>query len=256
MENEATPLIPTFPLPSTVTRARGTVSETQALILLRGLAARFETNVPRLHWSKKQGGTYFPGLERIDFGPNSYRGVDVLLHEFAHHLQKIEKYKALAPEGQVLERWSYRFQERIPFYRKSIHGPDFFAALEDVATFAYGDHRHYSWHREYRSIAKKYRRRYGATTYEQNEHARDDALRRRYPIRTWDFGTVAAAPRKNVAAALDAKAAKARAWNVLVHAIRDAGGRIPLKGKGWTDEIRKQARGRGLSHLIPTGGNR
>lgn len=155
-----------FPLPSTVTRDRGSVSKAQAEQILDELTARFGTSRPNLHWSKTRGGTYYLGREEIHFGPNSYRGVDVLLHEFSHHLQKIKKYTELAPQGTIVERWSYACGEKVQSYRRSIHGPDFFLALFDVASVAYGNFHHYSWDQEYSSIAKKYARRYGRTTTE------------------------------------------------------------------------------------------
>jgi len=236
-----------LPLPSTVTRERGTVSKADALDIIDELTARFETRRPKLEWRNVRGGTYFVNGEAISFGPNSYRGVDVLLHEFAHHLQKTEKYKALAPEGYVVERWDYRWGERVQSYRRSIHGPDFFAALLDVAAFAYSDHHHYSWDWEYKAIAKKYQRQFGETT--------GQALRRQerrvpmVPFRTWDFGTVAAVAAPNG----DGRAAKHAAWARLRKAIVKAGGTLPPKGRGTNDALRTTATFLGLNHLIPNG---
>jgi len=249
-----------FPLASTVTRERGTVSKAQALSLLANLTSHFGTSLPRLKWSNTRGGTYYVGGETIAFGPNSYRGVDVLLHEFAHHLQKTEKYAALSTGGTVSRKWNRFYGEFVEVYRRSIHGKDFIAALEDVVRFAYGDLAHYSWDREYRSIAKQYRRRYGATTSQKNQVTRQDprpVIRRPYSITLGDriLGqiAVAAAPRKNVAAALDAKAAKARRWTALVKEIERLDGTIPPKGTGWTAAVKDEARRLGIADMIPGG---
>jgi hypothetical protein len=145
-----------FPLAPDTDRNRGATDFVTASKALKELAAAFGTDTPTLRASRGKGASYVPARKSIRWGRRSYRGIDALLHEFAHHLQKEPRFAAMKPRGRVTTTWYGRTKEA-----RSIHGPDFFAALLEVATFAYGDHKHFTWANEYRSIAAKYKRQYG-----------------------------------------------------------------------------------------------
>jgi hypothetical protein len=147
-----------FPLSPNINRARGSTDTVTASLALKELAAHFGVDVPKLRISRGRGACYVPSRKTIRWGRNSFRGIDALLHEFAHHMQKEPQYTEMKPEGRTLRPSWYSGKAR---KARSIHGPDFFAALLAVATFAYGSAKHFSWANEYKSIASKYKRTYG-----------------------------------------------------------------------------------------------
>lgn len=210
-----------FPLPSSTSRERGSTDMMTGHQAVKELAAHFRTEVPRLSRSRSRGACYIPIRKTIKWGMRSSRGIDSLLHEFAHHLQREPQYAELKPEGRAL-RPNYWSGE--PRKARSIHGPDFFAALLAVTTFAYGNAKHFSWANEYKSIAAKFKRQYGESF---DVTARHDITRVPSPIRIvlgagFSFearaaaapvaAPIAAAPMPKKASTSAQRAAGNRAW--------------------------------------------
>jgi len=171
-----------FPLSPNIDRSRIPTDFSMSRGAIKELAAHFGVDVPRLIRSRGKGASYVPSRKTIRLAARSFRGIDSLLHEFAHHLQDTPQYACLRPEGRALRPSWY---SGAPRKARSIHGPDFFAALLAVSTFAYGSAKHYSWANEYKAIAAKYKREYGES---HNIYGASDITRN--PVRVPTPGSI------------------------------------------------------------------
>lgn len=93
----------------------------------------------KLEWQIKgnraKNGRYEYGSQTIFAGPHTWRGLDCLLHEIAHHVQRM------------------RFGATLRHSYKSHHGREFQIALVLVVKTWYGNLESYSWNTEYKRLA-------------------------------------------------------------------------------------------------------
>jgi hypothetical protein len=95
------------------------------------LAEEFKIPRPRIRWhGRTLRGRACWTTNTIYLGPNCWRGMDSVLHEFAHILH----YRTTGERG--------------------CHREGFVYALKKTAHAWYGDHTKYSWQTEYRSLRK------------------------------------------------------------------------------------------------------
>jgi len=100
------------------------------------LAAEFKIRKPSIVFTRSSTGSYSPGLHRIKIGMKAWRGIDLVLHEFAHALTDNR-------HGRI----------RRTSYGKTIwHGPEFARCLVSVIDAWHGDQTKYSWSTEYKSL--------------------------------------------------------------------------------------------------------
>jgi len=240
-----------FPLSPDQSRERGSADFGMAHAAIEELTAHFQVKQPGLKRSRTRGGSYTPSRQLIKWGAESFRGIDSLLHEFAHHLQKEARFAAVKPEGRKrITRWGTVRETR------SIHGQDFYNALMDVATFAYGDPKHFTWANEYRALAAKYKRETGQTGFNCAPTRR---LQTPAPItRLSDLISFGFPPTPTVPVSAAPKAPSTKTtsqkWNDLVKALELAGAPVrKQRGAGWSQNTRELALSYRLGHLIPTG---
>jgi hypothetical protein len=106
----------------------------EATEIVRMLSIEFKMPVPAIKWhGNVTNGRYRHGV--IVLGPRMWRGVDCVLHEFAHYLE----YRSVC---------RYRAQDI------GCHGPAFHDALTSVAEAWYGDATQYAWGTEYKHLAQ------------------------------------------------------------------------------------------------------
>jgi hypothetical protein len=96
----------------------------------------------KLHWETKgnraKNGLYQPLDKTIFVGPHTWRGLDCLLHEIAHHVVKM-KFGVACP---------------LRNFNRAQHGREFQLMLLAVVKTWYGNPDLYSWKTEYKRIGQ------------------------------------------------------------------------------------------------------
>jgi hypothetical protein len=96
---------------------------------------------PKVSWTERtRNGRYRPGA--IVVGPRLWRGWDAVIHELAHHVDRLLGVSDMVVSGP----------SGVSYLRRDWHGQQFRESLELVATIAYGDAKHYGWQTEYKAI--------------------------------------------------------------------------------------------------------
>jgi len=106
---------------------------------IAALAKDLKAFPPRLDWNpREKNGCYSFGT--IHVGPRTWRGLDCLLHEFAHHIAR----RVPTPDEKMYGRG------------RRHHGPVFYACLLQVVDAAERLFGHeYDWLTEYRTLRKR-----------------------------------------------------------------------------------------------------
>lgn len=124
------------------------IDRTKAREVLDLLNDHFGTEI-KLKWTDRMKGAYFYATyNEIRMGPKRWRREYTLIHEFAHGLDLHRQLKALSPQWWELGR-------SIPWKMVNLrHSTDFYRALRDAVEVYYGDPTLYSWHTEYKTLAR------------------------------------------------------------------------------------------------------
>jgi len=129
-------------------RPRKLQSKHQAQEICDLLSAEFGVEPPRVVWrGGSRNGRYVPYGRQVILGPCAWRGVDCVLHEYAHHLAYVTfgYTGSTDARGEIVRNVNGRLSRG--------HGPLYHRALTLVALAWYGDETKYAWDTEYRAIA-------------------------------------------------------------------------------------------------------
>lgn len=140
-----------FPIRAEIPNQTG-LEKMTALQAISALAAEFQVVEPKLKWTNTRRGYYrWTGDGIIEMSSRGWRGIHTVIHEFAHHLDRL-RCKNNPKMTHYVNRWG-RVVSRMQH-----HGPSFYKALKDVVTVAYADPNLYPWASDYESIARRWER--------------------------------------------------------------------------------------------------
>jgi hypothetical protein len=141
------------------------LSREDATRIVRELTAHFGVPTPRMEWNQRtRRGRYSVRMMAIKIGPRIWRGVNTVVHEFAHHLDLVRRGQAgtMMPRPRVPYRLSGWFDPQgqpltlTRSGRRDFHGPSFTRALEECAAAVFGDVELYDWAHEYKQVRREH----------------------------------------------------------------------------------------------------
>lgn len=126
------------------------MEHTQAKEIITLLSKEFKVRPPKLEMIRGKRSWYRSRKKLISFGvgwENHFTRENVLLHEFAHHLEYCRN------GGQLADK-------------KSAHSAYFVKCLIEVVEYYYGDLSKYAWDKEYKQVQRFYYRKHPKTYVE------------------------------------------------------------------------------------------